>query len=257
MLIPGLCSVTFRHLSPLEICKLSRQADIQSIEWGGDVHVTTEETAREVARMSADYGLAPASYGSYFRAGAGKLDDFARALDCALALGAGNIRVWAGHKSSDAMTGMERAAIVRELRECGELALAAGITVSLEFHGNTLTDTNESAGRLVTELGPCNVHLYWQPRWNEPADQRLGGLMIAMQRLTHIHAFTWEYHGSEITRLPLAAGHDFWVEALRLAQQDGADHHVLMEFVEDASEAAFLRDAAELKSIIASARQDG
>ena len=61
MLIPGLCSVTFRHLSPLEICKLSRQADIQSIEWGGDVHVTTEETAREVARMSADYGLAPAS----------------------------------------------------------------------------------------------------------------------------------------------------------------------------------------------------
>lgn len=254
MLIPGLCSVTFRSLTPLEICRLAQQAGLKSIEWGGDVHVTTEEAAREVARMTIDHGLAPASYGSYYRAGGGKLDEFARALDCALALGAGNIRVWAGHKPSAAMTGMERAAMVRELRECGELALAAGITVSLEFHGNTLTDTNESAGRLITELGPCNVHMYWQPRWNEPADQRLGGLMIAMQRLTHIHAFTWAHHGGEVTRLPLKDGHDFWVEALRLATQDGADHHVFMEFVEDASEAAFLRDAAELHALISQAQ---
>ena len=105
MLIPGLCSVTFRSLQPLEICKLAAQAQLKSIEWGGDVHVTDEAKAREVARISADYGLAPASFGSYFRAGAGKLGEFEKALDCALALGAGNIRVWAGTKGSAQVTG--------------------------------------------------------------------------------------------------------------------------------------------------------
>lgn len=251
MLIPGLCSVTFRSLSPLEICRLAQQAGLKSIEWGGDVHVTTEAAAREVAALSADHGLAPASYGSYFRAGANKLDDFARSLDVALALGAGNIRVWAGAKGSADVTGMERASIVRELRECGELALAAGITVSLEFHGNTLTDSTESAGKLVSELGACNVHMYWQPRWDWPADQRLGGLMIALQRLTHLHVFTWAHHGREVERLPLADGREFLTEALQLATQDGNDHHVFMEFVKDADERVFLEDARVLHEIIA------
>ena len=131
MIIPGLCSVTFRPMKPLDICKLSQQAGLKSIEWGGDVHVTNEQEAREVAKMSADYGLDPASYGSYYRAGMGKQDEFVKTLDCALALGARNVRVWAGTKGSNEMTGMERAAVVRELRECGELAMAAGITLSL------------------------------------------------------------------------------------------------------------------------------
>lgn len=251
MLIPGLCSVTFRSLQPLEICKLAAQAQLKSIEWGGDVHVTDEAKAREVARISADYGLTPASFGSYFRAGAGKLGEFEKALDCALALGAGNIRVWAGTKGSAQVTGQERAQIIAELRECGELALAAGISVSLEFHGNTLTDCNESAGRLVTELGPCNVYMYWQPRWDWTAEQRLGGLMIAMQRLTHLHVFTWEHRGAEVIRHPLADGREFLSEALRLATQDGNDHHVFMEFVENADEQAFLRDARVLNEMLA------
>ena len=51
MIIPGLCSVTFRPMKPLDICKLSQQAGLKSIEWGGDVHVTNEQEAREVAKM--------------------------------------------------------------------------------------------------------------------------------------------------------------------------------------------------------------
>ena len=149
------------------------------------------------------------------------------------------------------MTGQERAQIIAELRECGELALAAGIAVSLEFHGNTLTDCNESAGRLVTELGPCNVYMYWQPRWDWTAEQRLGGLMIAMQRLTHLRVFTWEHRGAEVIRHPLADGREFLSEALRLATQDGNDHHVFMEFVENADEQAFLRDARVLNEMLA------
>ena len=253
MIIPGLCSVTFRPMKPLDICKLSQQAGLKSIEWGGDVHVTNEQEAREVAKMSADYGLDPASYGSYYRAGMGKQDEFVKTLDCALALGARNVRVWAGTKGSNEMTGMERAAVVRELRECGELAMAAGITLSLEMHGHTLTDTNENTGRLITELGPCNVHMYWQPRWDRTHDETIGALMIAMQRLTNLHVFTWQFHGSDVTRLPMVDGRDLLTEALHLSMQDGNDHHAFMEFVEDGSEEAFLRDAKVLHEMIAAA----
>ena len=151
------------------------------------------------------------------------------------------------------MTGMERAAVVRELRECGELAMAAGITLSLEMHGHTLTDTNESTGRLITELGPCNVHMYWQPRWDRTHDETIGALMIAMQRLTNLHVFTWQFHGSDVTRLPMADGRDLLTEALHLSMQDGNDHHAFMEFVEDGSEEAFLRDAKVLHEMIAEA----
>lgn len=251
MLIPGLCSVTFRSLSPLEICKLAAQAKLSSIEWGGDVHVTTEAAARDTARMSADYGLVPASYGSYFRAGVNRIDEFEHVLNCALELGAGNVRVWAGMKGSADITGMERKRIVNELRECGELAMAAGITLSMEFHANTLLDTNESVGRLVSELGECNVHMYWQPRWDWTPEQRLDGLMIAMQRLTNLHVFTWSHEGGAVTRHPLADGREFLTEAMQLATQDGKDHNVFMEFVKDADERAFIEDAAALHEMLA------
>jgi 3-dehydroshikimate dehydratase len=39
MLIPGLVSVTFRKLSPQEIIALTAEAQLQVIEWGGDIHV--------------------------------------------------------------------------------------------------------------------------------------------------------------------------------------------------------------------------
>ena len=75
-MIPGLVSVTFRCLSPAEICALCERAGLKAVEWGGDVHVPPEgKNAAEVRRMSADYGLDICSYGSYFRVG-NAIDEF-------------------------------------------------------------------------------------------------------------------------------------------------------------------------------------
>src|SRR4051794_38844460 len=66
-----LVSVAFRHLSPKDVVALVRQAELNSIEWGGDVHVPPGElgVADEVARLMHDAGLIVASYGSYYRVG--------------------------------------------------------------------------------------------------------------------------------------------------------------------------------------------
>ncbi len=65
----GLVSVSFRKLPPEQIIALARQAGLQSIEWGGDVHVPPEnlENARVIGEMTRAAGLSVACYGSYYR----------------------------------------------------------------------------------------------------------------------------------------------------------------------------------------------
>ena len=70
MLQPGLCSVTFRSLTPQAVIDLAAANGIKAIEWGGDVHVPPGdlENARQVAARTAETGLSVSSYGSYISA---------------------------------------------------------------------------------------------------------------------------------------------------------------------------------------------
>jgi hypothetical protein len=54
MLSTGLVSITFRPLDPEEILRLAVQARIETIEWGGDVHVPVGDLdrARETGRLT-------------------------------------------------------------------------------------------------------------------------------------------------------------------------------------------------------------
>ena len=99
----GLVSVTFRTLAVERVIELVSQAGLNSIEWGGDIHVppTNPSWAKEVGKMTRESGLEVSSYGSYYRAGS--LSDgqsFESILDAAVALGAPSIRVWAGNQGS-------------------------------------------------------------------------------------------------------------------------------------------------------------
>ena len=119
MLTPGLVSVTFRKLTPEEIIALSAKAGVQSIEWGGDIHVPAGDVARakEVGQQTRDAGLMVAAYGSYYRlAGGGRFPaPFEQVLATAAALGAPTIRIWAGVKGAKVCPPKERAAIVAEI----------------------------------------------------------------------------------------------------------------------------------------------
>lgn len=68
----GLCSVTLRHLDVAGVLAAAVEAGLECVEWGADIHVPAgdEAAAARVRAATEEAGLAVASYGSYYRAGA-------------------------------------------------------------------------------------------------------------------------------------------------------------------------------------------
>jgi 3-dehydroshikimate dehydratase len=244
MLIPGLVSVTFRKLPPPEIIELVRQANLRAIEWGGDVHVPPGNLTRaaDVRRRTEDAGLTVSAYGSYYRVG--QTDPFGPILETAVVLGAPAIRVWAGHVGSAQADAAYRAAIVRDSLRIADLAAEREISISYEFHGGTLTDTNESARELLREVAHANVHTFWQPPNGQPPEVCLEGLQWVLPRLSCVHVFHWWPTPAE--RRPLAEGEHRWSRYLPVVRSTGRDHVVALEFVRDDSPEQFLADARTL-----------
>ncbi|MDB6169959.1 MAG: sugar phosphate isomerase [Verrucomicrobia bacterium] len=249
MIHPGLVSITFRALPPAQIVALVRQAGLHGIEWGGDIHVPHGNVARarEVRELTIEAGLSVAAYGSYYRAGQSESNGlpFGQVLESALELGAPTIRVWAGTAGSAASGPEMRASVVADLRRIAAAAGSSGVTVSLEFHNGTLTDTADSAARLLDEVGHANLFTYWQP----PLDRDTAGcaedLRRLLPRVTHLHVYHWK--PSSTVRLPLGEGAARWRDFLGVAARDARDRHAMLEFVEGDAPENFLRDAATLK----------
>ena len=242
MYIPGLVSVTFRQLTPRQILDVCNRAGLTAIEWGGDVHVppSDEKNARQVARMSADAGVKICSYGSYYRAGQ-PLPELEKCLDAANALGTPVIRIWAGQKGSREFSDDERKYMTEQLHQANALAKSRNVTLATEFHPNTLTDDLESIRALREELP--ELHMYWQPRWDWADNERLQGLALVGDILTHMHIFTWRYEKGKNIPLPLVRGEAFWKKVFA---QPRENCHALFEFVENNDPEALVRDAAAL-----------
>jgi 3-dehydroshikimate dehydratase len=245
MIHSGLVSVTFRQLSPGEIVDLVAEAGLDGIEWGGDVHVPHGDvgSARDVYRRTVDAGLSIPSYGSYYRPGQEDPPpfeaSFEAALDSAVALHAPIVRVWAGRRGSADADQAYWQRVVEDSLRIADLAQQAGMGIAYEYHGNTLTDTNASALRLLQEVDHPAVSTYWQARDEADEETRLEGLRSILPHLSHVHV----QHG----RRPLAEGADLWARRLDLVRRTGRDHYALIEFVQGDAPEAFLRDAATLK----------
>jgi sugar phosphate isomerase/epimerase len=248
MIFPGLVSVTFRKLAPAEIVALVRRAGLHGIEWGGDIHVPPGDLgrAREARELTHEAGLAVAAYGSYYRAGRSEDDSlpFQRVLDTALELGAPVIRVWAGTAGSAEMEDEARWRVAADLRRIAELAARAGVRVAVEFHGGTLTDSNESTHRLLLQADQPNLFTYWQPLLDMTDEACVEGLRQLAPRLAHLHVYQWR---TVQDRRPLAEGAERWRSFLQAAAAAPGDRHAMLEFVADDAPENFLSDAATLR----------
>ncbi len=250
MLDTGLVSITFRKLSPQEIINMVVKAGLSGIEWGGDIHVPhgNSECAREVYRMTTDAGLKIAAYGSYYHVGCEEQTGipFGRVLDTACELNAPTIRVWAGNRSSQDADEAWWAKVVDETHRISEMAKVSGITISFEYHGNTLTDTGESALRLMKAVGGSNVASYWQPPGGVDFKQQIEGLKQILPWVGNIHVFWW----NKSKRQPLADGIDAWKKYMELIRSVKGDRFCMIEFVRDDDANQFLEDATALKQIV-------
>ncbi|HKK19320.1 MAG TPA: TIM barrel protein [Opitutales bacterium] len=253
MLYSGLCSITFRQLSVEEVIDLCQKAGIDGIEWGGDVHVPPGDAALagSVKAKTEAAGLKVCSYGSYNKCDR-ESGPFGDELEAADALAAPVIRVWAGRKGSADASADYRAEVVEHLRRAVVAARELDLTVALEYHRNTLTDTQASAHQLLREVGLPELELYWQPRTGE--GDRAGNLeelKAALPHLAHIHCFHWGMGGSK-DRYPLLDGVDDWKAYLEPLRELKEDRYVILEFVKDDAPEQFLEDARVLKALLKS-----
>jgi len=252
MLIPGLVSITFRSLSPQEIIRLVVQAGLESIEWGGDVHVPPGdiERAREVGRWTRNAGLMVSAYGSYYRLADARKEaaPFEHVLASAVGLGAPTIRVWAGGQGSAECSPDERHRIIDDGLRIADIAARSGITISLEYHGGTLTDTRESAHALLTELAHPNIDFLWQPTNGEPVEACASRLVDVLPRLRNVHVFHWWPSAAE--RHPLIEGADRWHTYIDIVRESKKPVDFLLEFVAHDSPEQFLEDAATLRLLL-------
>lgn len=246
---PGLCSVTLRTESVDAVARLAAECELGGIEWGGDVHVPPGNLAAaaraRAASVAAD--LVVASYGSYLFAGSvPDRGDMDATLDTALALGAPNVRVWAGFGVEQGS--QQYRAVVDGLAAFCSMAEASELTVGLEFHGGTPTATVVGTRALLDAVGAPNLFTYWQPPyWRESLGPSADAAEVVElgSRLSHLHVYEWA--GPE-DRRPLVDGADRWDAVLSAAALSTgtwtADRYAFLEFVVADAPDALRHDAA-------------
>ncbi len=258
MIKTGLCSISFRDLTPEALVKLVSQAGLDSIEWASNVHVPFGDAkfAESIRKLTEDAGLSVSSYGSYYKVvdEKGKPDSFEPVLESALALGTDTIRVWAGHQPSDCLSDADRAVIVDNLRLACEAAQKHGIRLGLEFHANTLSDSNGATLDLLNEVDHPSLYTYWQPiYWLTDPRYRLDGLRQLAKRVLNYHVFQWAFRpgqgtwGESTDCRPLKEGEKEWLKYFEVQLDESIQHYALMEFVRNNDPDQFLQDAQTLK----------
>ncbi|RVO00612.1 sugar phosphate isomerase/epimerase family protein, partial [Sinorhizobium meliloti] len=207
-------------------------------------------TARTVGHLCESAGL-KTSYGSYVAPPTDDLSALAPALATAVALGASNIRIWPGtrQRASRDYSADEWRDAADAIRDMGAEAARHGITVSLEYHPQTLTDETSSALRLIEAVAHPNVYLYWQPRPGLPLVEALTEIASIGAHVSHVHVFAWD---RERKRFPLASAEGYWQAALAAMPQSRwtGRRFAMLEFVAGDDPAAFLADAATLRKIL-------
>lgn len=244
MLHSGLVSVSFRQHTVESIIHLTKEARLDAIEWGGDVHVPHGDLpcARRVRRLTLDAGLKVSSYGSYYWAG--QQAEFAPVLDTAIELGAPVVRIWAGNKSSAESEIDWFGTVAEDINRVCQLASQADVSIALEYHPGTLTDTISSAAKLLCACPAA--YSYWQQPIEDDIDKKLCSLQAVLPRLSNVHV----YHKQGERRLPLACGVLDWAKYLPLIAQAPGSRYCLLEFFKADSTSQFKEDAKVLRMLL-------
>ncbi|MGN0777824.1 MAG: sugar phosphate isomerase/epimerase family protein [Aristaeellaceae bacterium] len=249
--VPGVVSVTFRGRPAGEVIRLAAENHLQAVEWSEHAHVMPDDAqgAAQLRRDTEAAGLTVAAYGSYYRLGEYDCPEevFRRSLTSAVALGAPTLRIWAGVKPSAEADDAYRARLAREAALVAGMAAAEGIKVAFEWHRDTLTDTNESAMRLLADAAHPNLYCLWQPTVALTPAQRIEGIRLLGDRLVNCHVYSWP----DGERTPLNTAE--WAYYLN-AVTCGGTHCALLEFVRDDTPDQFARDAAQLLPLLSQYR---
>ncbi len=240
----GLVSISFRPMSVEEIVSASATVGLDSVEWGGDVHVPAGNVsvAKDAKIIAGNAGIVSYSYGSYYRIGVSAAETFADVLASAEALGTRVIRTWAFNKGSEDISDWEyRAAVEDAARICD---MAKDSTICLECHNNTLTDDYRSALRFIHDVGRENLKMYWQPNQYRDFAYNLAACEALAPLTRSVHVFSWDGD----MRFPLADHETRWKRYIDILKKHVPDVPFMLEFMHDDRPESLPRAAETLKN---------
>lgn len=251
MICPGLVSVTFKNESPEFVLDAMRRAGLYAVEWSENWHVPAADpaAAAELAAKTRAQGAVVAAYGSYYRLGMNPNPEkaFRPVLKNAVAMSVPILRIWGGGRPSADLSAAERAAMAAEAALVSHMAANAGIKIALEWHRNTVTDTNESALRLLEEADAENLYCLWQPTPALNIPQRCAGIaqLEQQKKLLNLHVYYWR--GEE--RRPLIEGAAEWTQYLDRVNR-AEPRYALLEFVRGDTMQQLTDDADSLRRLL-------
>lgn len=240
----GLVSVSFRGHSPEEIIRETKKAGLSCIEWGSDVHAPKNdiERLRSIAKMQKEEGIFCSSYGTYFRIGINDTSELYEYINAAKILSTDILRVWCGNKASEEYSPEEKDLLIEECRRVAEIAEKNNVTVCLECHNNTFTDTKETAILLMKLINSPSFRMYWQPNQFTSEEEKCAYARLISSFTKVIHVFNW----TENERFPLKEARDKWEKYLSYFN---GDKILLLEFMPDDSISSLTEEAKALREI--------
>lgn len=245
----GIVSVTFRGKSIFDIIAMAKQAGLDAIEIGSDVHAPYDaDNLADIAKSAADNGVDHCVLRHLLQARSvsrrrrrvhvlHKSRETARHED---------LRLWAGVKNSEDVDPTERRRLTDEAILCADLAAKENMTISFEYHGGTLTNNADSALRLMHDIARANASLYWQPNQYKDLDFNIHALESVLEFVSNVHVFAWDARSGSLIRYPLADFDKAWHSYLDILARNKRDHALLLEFVKDDSDKHFFEDAKTL-----------
>ena len=226
----GIASISFRNHTPEEILLASKKAGLDCVEWGSDFHAPYNdlESLKKLVTLQDELGIYCSSYGTYFKIGVSNIEELKEYISAAKILGTDTIRVFCGNKRCDRYPKKEKAFIISECKRVAEIAQKSNVTVCLERHNNSYTETIEGALELMETINSPNFLMYWQPNQFVPVEENIKYAKMIAQYVKNIHVFNWSYDD----RCSLSEGVDTWVEYLEYFENDKI---LLLEFMPDDS----------------------
>ncbi len=244
----GVTSVTFRDKSVTDIIALTKEAGLSQIEWGADLHVKAGdlELAHQVKALCEAALIHLPSYGSYYKGTA--IEDFIPVLESAKILETPIIRIWAGRIPPETITQDEFDLLTGRIQEACDLAAEAGITLALEYHRKSMTQSAQGALRLLKAVNRINLKTYWQPNPEISFSEHLEEIKAIAPYLVTFHVFNWDQDNARY-RLSDLDGHKRWRAYIAQARLMGVEPNALLEFVKDDTLESFRLDAQSLKQL--------
>ena len=241
----GLVSISFRSIEALELLDKVKNAGLECIEWGSDVHAPKNdiEKLELIAKKQEELGIKCSSYGTYFRFMRDDPEELRDYIKAAKILGTDILRLWCGTKGSKDMTDEELENLYRDAEKAAKIAEEYEVKLCMECHNDTLTDWKEPALALMQRINSPAFRMYWQPNQHRSLEENIAYAKMLSSYTEHLHVFNW----AGDNRYPLEDGIETWKTYLK---EFSNDKYLLLEFMPDDKIETLPTEAESLRKII-------